>query len=78
MYAWLLVSADFVMFLLTAVCLRNGSPKRFIRPWGPFLETPGNLTDPKSHFEMTVSRKVGCVLTYNEVHFDSLANDFTT
>ena len=44
---------------------------------GPFLETPGNLTGPKSYFEIKVSRKVGCVLTFNEVHFVSLADNFT-
>ena len=46
-------------------------------PWGPFLERPGNLTGPKSHFEIKVSRKVGCVLTSNEFHFVSLADNFT-
>ena len=53
-----------------------------IKPWnslhsrGPFLESPGNLTGPKSYFEIKVSREVGCVLTSNEVHFVSLANYF--
>ena len=47
------------------------------RPWGPFLESPGNSTDPKFHFEIKVSRNVECVLTSNEVHFASLAEDFT-
>ena len=45
--------------------------------WGPFLERPGNLTGPKSYFEIKFSRKVGCVLTSNEVHFVSLAENFT-
>ena len=45
--------------------------------WGLFLESPGNLTGPKSYFEIKVSRKVGCVLTSNEVHFVSLADNFT-
>ena len=44
---------------------------------GPFLERPGNLTGPKSYFEIKVSRKVECVLTSNEVHFVSLADNFT-
>ena len=47
------------------------------RAGGPFLESPGNLTGPKSYFEIKVSRNVGCVLTSNEVHFVSLANNFT-
>ena len=44
---------------------------------GPFLKRPGNLTDSKSHFEIKISRKGGCVLTCNEVHFVSLADNFT-
>ena len=50
---------------------------KVVPAWGPFLERPGNLTDPKSYFEIKVSRKVVCVLTYNEVHFVSLADKFT-
>ena len=42
---------------------------------GPFLERPGNLLSPKSYFK--VSRKEGCVLTSNEVHFIYLADNFT-
>ena len=38
---------------------------------GPFLEGPGNLTGPKSYFEIKVSRKVGRGLTSNEVNFVS-------
>ena len=45
--------------------------------WGPFLERLGNLTGPKSYFEIKFSRKVGCVLTSNEVRFVSLAENFT-
>ena len=44
---------------------------------GPFLESPGNLTGPKSCFEIKVSRNVGCVLASNEVHFDFLTDSFT-
>ena len=44
---------------------------------GPFLERPGELTGPKSYFEIKISRKVCCVLTSNEAHFVSLANSFT-
>ena len=47
------------------------------RAWGPFLERPGNLTGPKSYFEIKISRKVGRVLTSNEVNFVSLADTFT-
>ena len=50
---------------------------RITRPWGPFLERPGKLTGPVSYFEIEVSRKVGCVLTSNEVHFVFLAENFT-
>ena len=44
---------------------------------GPFLKSPGNLTDQKSLFQIKVSRKVWCVLTSNEFHFVSLADNFT-
>ena len=44
---------------------------------GPFLKRPGNLTGPKSYFEIKGSRKVRCVLTSNEAHFVSLADNFT-
>ena len=47
------------------------------RPWGPFLERPGNSTGSKSYFEINVSRKVERVLTSNEVQFGYLANNFT-
>ena len=43
----------------------------------PFLGRPGNLTGPKSEFEIKVSGKVEFVLTFNEVHFVSLANNLT-
>ena len=36
---------------------------------GTFLERPGNLTGPESDFDIKVSRKVGRVLTSDEVHF---------
>ena len=45
--------------------------------WGPFLERPGNLTGPESDFDIKVSRKVGRVLTSDEVHFVSLVDNFT-
>lgn len=44
---------------------------------GPFLESPGNFTALKSYFEIKLSRKVDCVQTSNEVHFVSLADNFT-
>ena len=48
-----------------------------LNTWGPFLERPGKLTGPKSYFEIRVSRKVGCRITSNEVHFVSLADNLT-
>ena len=36
-----------------------------------------NLTGPKPYFEVKVLRKVGHVLTSNEVYFVSLADNFT-
>ena len=50
---------------------------KLVETRGPFLESPGNLTGPKSYFEIKVSRTVGCVLTSNEVHFVFLADNFT-
>ena len=57
-----------------SLCERQSAPRDF---WGPFLERPGNLTGPKSYFEIKVSRKVRRILTYNEVHFVCLADNFT-
>ena len=45
--------------------------------WGLLVERPSNLTGLESDFEIKVSRKVGCVLTSNKVHFISLADTFT-
>ena len=45
--------------------------------WVPFLERPGNLTGLKSYFEIKVSRKVGRILTSNNVLFVYLADNFT-
>ena len=47
------------------------------KSWAPFLERPGNLTGPESDFKIKASRKVGCLLTSNKVHFVSLAENFT-
>ena len=47
------------------------------RARGPFLERPCNFTDPESDFDIKVSRKVGRVLTSDEVHVVSLADNFT-
>ena len=44
---------------------------------GPFLERPGKLMGQVSYFEIKVSRKLGYVLTSNQVHFVSLAENFT-
>ena len=44
---------------------------------GPFLERPGNLPGLESDFDIKVSRKVGRVLTSDEVHFVSLADNFS-
>ena len=47
-----------------------------VQSWGPFLESPSNLTGPKPYFEIKLSGKIGCFFTSNEVHFVSLANNF--
>ena len=46
-------------------------------PCKPFLKRAGNLTDPKSYFEIKVLGKVGSVLTSHEVHFVALAENLT-
>ena len=61
-----------IMFPLSSLQVAN-----VLRKWGPFLERPGKLTGPVSYFEIEVSRKRGCVLASNEVHFVSLAENFT-
>ena len=48
-----------------------------IQTWGPFLERPDSLPGPESDFDIKVSRKAWCVLTSDEVHFVSLADNFT-
>ena len=57
----------------------TGTPpnKRFNEQGPVSRKNPGNLTGPKSYFEIKVSRKVGCILTSNEVYFVSLAENFT-
>ena len=52
-------------------------PRCYSKTGSPFFERPGNLTGPKSDFEIKISRKVGCVLISNKVHCVSLANKFT-
>ena len=61
----------------SAVKICDLSCCKIMESWGPFLERPGKLTGPKSYFEIKFSRKVGCVLTPNEVHFVSLGENFT-
>ena len=50
---------------------------RSLETCGRFLERPGKLTGPVSYFEIKVSRKVGCVVASNKVHFVSFAENFT-
>ena len=57
--------------------MQYGCFNRIWRPGARFVERPGNLTGPKSYFEIEVSRKIGCVLTSNEDHFVPLADNFT-
>ena len=48
-----------------------------LSPGGRFSKVPVTLTGPKPCFEIKVSRKVGSVLSSNEVYFVSLADNFT-
>ena len=62
------------IFLLAALYVMQHYRDDLTR--GPFLESPGNLTGPKSNSQIKVS-KVSCVLASNEVHFVSLADNLT-
>ena len=66
-------------FLLTRPCKPKVLVKKKLEnlAGGPFLERHGILTGSKSDFEIEISRKVGCVLNSNKVHFVSLAYNFT-
>ena len=48
-----------------------------VKVLGPVSRRPGNLTGPESDFDIKVSRKVGRVVTSDEVHFVSLADNLT-
>ena len=62
---------------LTDIKITRSRCETCLRIWGLFLESPGNLTGLISYFAIKVSKKVGCVLTSNEVYFVSLADNFT-
>ena len=55
----------------------NRSTRRKTSPRGAFLERPGNLTGRKSYFEVKVSRKVGCVLTWNITRTTDVQQPYT-
>ena len=48
----------------------------FHRPWGPFLESPGNFTGPKSNIQIEISRVRARVLASRLLHFVSLTDCF--
>ena len=60
-YVWLWRNRFYLIFWHVTCDLKPVSRK----------SRPGNLTGPKSYFEIEGSRKVGCVLIYNVVHFVS-------
>ena len=66
-----------LILISLVLCLSHKCEPGLNEAWGPFVERPGKLTGPVSYFEIEVSRKVGCVLTSNEVHFVSIAENFT-
>ena len=75
----MMVSAVFICPFFSVVCHPNMEMLCLcdLEPRGLFLERPGKLSGPKSYFEIKFSSKVGCVLTSNEIHFVSLAENFT-
>ena len=58
-------------------CSYEASIRSVFTHLGPVSQSPGNLTGPKPYFEIKLSRKIGCFFTSNEVHFVSLADNFT-
>ena len=69
---WNTCCLEYYLLYPTRKFLQNLYPS-----WGSFLNRPSNLTGPKSDFDIKVSRKVGHVLTSDEVHFVSLADNLT-
>ena len=53
LFSAIMVSANYIMSLLCGIT----EVTYMCNSWGPFLERPGNLTGPKSYFEIKVSRK---------------------
>ena len=47
-----------------------------LRPWGPFLESPGNFLGPKSNTQIEISRLRAQVLASKLHHFVSLTDSF--
>ena len=67
---------------------QNGAPKRktgavakhslkqTAQRWGPFLESPGNFTGPKSNIEIEILRISARALASKLLHFVSLTDSF--
>ena len=49
---------------------------RFPVTWGPFLESPGNFSGPKSNIQTDIKRIRARVLASKLLHFVSLAHSF--
>ena len=46
--------------------------------WGPFLESPGNFSGPKSNIQIEILRKRAGFLASKLLHFVSLTDSFIT
>ena len=46
------------------------------RSWGPFLESPGNFSGPRSNIQIEISRVRARVLASRLLHFVSLTDGF--
>ena len=45
-------------------------------PWGPFLESPGNFSGPKSNIQIEIKRIRARLLASKLLHFVSLTDSF--
>ena len=55
---------------------REGLEKHGMKTWGPFLESPGNFSGPKSNFQTEKQKIRARVLVNKLLHFVSLTDSF--
>ena len=67
-----------IIIIITYLTRVNPSSEAVIYgvPWGPFLESPGNFTGPKSNIQIEIKRIRGWVLASKILSFVSLTDSF--